>query len=309
MNNHKNTTFWLICQRCWFRLTIVAVMLIISTYLAAIIAEQALKSSNSKIRDIIRFNSESRAGNQKASMFDGCFHIFLDVGANWGITTRKIFEPQLYPGSRSIGYFDKYFGVDRLEKLSADPKYICAAGFEPNPRHAMKLKEIETQYQKCGWNVKMSTETAIYDEKGTMTFSQGSMPDQNTTDVFGTIFGKNWKQVKKGGQTATVATIRLSDFFHKHILNRVPNKRESELKEEPKIIGKVDCESCEVEMLFDLMKNGLLTKFNFVTIEYHNGKLTDKVNKIYSALPPCFLCPPPPIEICVLQFSTLRCKK
>ena len=40
-------------------------------------------------------------------------------------------------------------------------------GFEPNPKHAARLKEIERAYTACGWRTRFFTETAVSDYSGT----------------------------------------------------------------------------------------------------------------------------------------------
>ena len=47
---------------------------------------------------------------------------------------------------------------------------MCAVGFEPNPRHAERLTEIEAAYNKCGWRVKFFTSTGVSDKNGEGTF-------------------------------------------------------------------------------------------------------------------------------------------
>ena len=206
------------------------------------------------------------------SILDGCFHIFLDIGANKGITTRKLFEPKLYPDAPWLVFFDKYFGKyeERVANLTLNPKYICAVGFEADPAQNERLREIERFYQKCGWYVKFYTSTAVHDQKGNVTFSPGVVFDTVGTLLNGT---KNWKfNLKKSIQ---VPSIRLSDFFREHILHRTRNKLETEENQTPKIMAKLDCESCEVEVFFDMINNGLLTYFNFVIVEYHQKWLKD----------------------------------
>ena len=51
--------------------------------------------------------------------------------------------------------------------LSDDLSGICAVGFEPNPKHAAKLKEIERAYSACSWKTRFFTETAVSDYTGT----------------------------------------------------------------------------------------------------------------------------------------------
>ena len=48
-----------------------------------------------------------------ASQLDGCYHVFVDAGANIGIHTRFLFEPSKFPRSSFRKVFDKYFGADR----------------------------------------------------------------------------------------------------------------------------------------------------------------------------------------------------
>ena len=49
-----------------------------------------------------------------ASQLDGCYHVFVDAGANIGIHTRFLFEPSKFPRSSFRKVFDKYFGAATL---------------------------------------------------------------------------------------------------------------------------------------------------------------------------------------------------
>ena len=51
-----------------------------------------------------------------------------------------------------------------------DVRHICAVGFEPNPRHAAALKEIEESFTSCGWRAYFFTETAVSNYSGTAEF-------------------------------------------------------------------------------------------------------------------------------------------
>ena len=45
---------------------------------------------------------------------DGCYHVFLDVGSNIGVHARFLYEPDLFPESRSsVATFAKEFGSPR----------------------------------------------------------------------------------------------------------------------------------------------------------------------------------------------------
>ena len=45
--------------------------------------------------------------------FSGCYHVYLDVGSNIGMQTRKLYEPQLFnqgdPPVKAL--YEKLFGV------------------------------------------------------------------------------------------------------------------------------------------------------------------------------------------------------
>ena len=51
--------------------------------------------------------------------------------------------------------------------FSSDRSNVCAVGFEPNPKHASKLKAIEKAYTGCGWRTHFFTETAVSNYSGT----------------------------------------------------------------------------------------------------------------------------------------------
>ena len=79
---------------------------------------------------------------------DGCEHVYLDVGGNVGVQTRKLFEPARYPnGARTLEVFADHFGEDR----ETWRRTVCAIGFEPNPRHRARLKTLAERYTSLGW--------------------------------------------------------------------------------------------------------------------------------------------------------------
>ena len=97
---------------------------------------------------------------------------------------------------------------------------------------------------------------------------------------FKLICGSYNRNISQGGYTTRVSTILLSDFVRDHVLNRVRSKRETESKEKPRVVVKIDCESCEVEIVFDLITTGMLTKINFAIVEYHPLGVTHQVQEI-----------------------------
>ena len=84
---------------------------------------------------------------------------------------RKIYEPHLFPDAKFLPIFNKYFGDINSRHLNVQDGYsICAVGFEPNPKHSKRLKDIEMSYLKCGWKAKFHTETAAAHYNGLATF-------------------------------------------------------------------------------------------------------------------------------------------
>lgn len=85
---------------------------------------------------------------KQSKLGDYCHHVFLDAGANLGIHTRFLFEPSQYPKAKNaMAAFDQAFGPPSLR----DNRDICAFGFEPNPGHVSRQRELQTRYAAMGW--------------------------------------------------------------------------------------------------------------------------------------------------------------
>ena len=98
-----------------------------------------------------------------ASPLDGCHHVFLDVGANIGIHSRFLFEPDKFPRSSFKEVFDRYFGTDR------DAATTCAVAFEPNTMHRAHHAKQRAVYARKGWRY-VHIEAAVGAKAGEMTF-------------------------------------------------------------------------------------------------------------------------------------------
>ena len=99
-----------------------------------------------------------------------CEKIFLDLGSNIGVTVRKMFEPQNYPGSTILPYLKRSLGYEWYHSgMNYFPKKFCALGFEPNPKHKDRLNKLQEFYTQMGWNVHFLP-LAATDKDGYMTF-------------------------------------------------------------------------------------------------------------------------------------------
>ena len=167
--------------------------------------------------------------------------MFLDIGANRGVSVRKLFEPDAYPIEEydwdnaglprwhccrnhsaphdHIFYapmFDEFFGT-KLQRSRDHFNGVCAFGFEMNPQHTRRLKEIETCYASRGWRAKFFTETAASDVDGntTMRLARGQDSEHNWgATVVPELFAKDtpWQ--------TTVGTIDLAEWLIEHIFKR-----------------------------------------------------------------------------------------
>eukprot|EP01047_Picozoa_sp_COSAG01_P068501 COSAG01_NODE_9916_length_2302_cov_2.195642_3_plen_310_part_00 len=75
-----------------------------------------------------------------------CQSLYVDLGSNIGVQIRKLFEPSKYPGASVLPFFDEFFGPVDMRRQNT-----CAFGFEANPKHMKRLKQIEQAYQALGW--------------------------------------------------------------------------------------------------------------------------------------------------------------
>lgn len=84
------------------------------------------------------------------SLGDGCYHIFLDVGANIGVHSRFLMEPQKYPNAtNALKIFESVFGAPDHR----DNRDFCLFAFEPNPLHKERFLNFTNAYNNVGWKI------------------------------------------------------------------------------------------------------------------------------------------------------------
>ena len=72
--------------------------------------------------------------------------VFVDAGANIGVHTRFLFEPERYRHSLFVHTFTHVFGsIDRRANTT------CSIGFEPNPKHVARHEALQRAYAQKGW--------------------------------------------------------------------------------------------------------------------------------------------------------------
>jgi len=202
--------------------------------------------------------SAALTNQPKQNILDGCRHVYLDMGTNIGIQIRKLYEPQLFPDASMLPIFDKYFGP-QATRLRAGA--VCAVGWEPNPAHTPVLVRLEEAYNRCGWKVKIHTQTGV-----------GSR--QQETHYKAIDYAKKGDGI--GGQirdsaedgTTRVATTRIAEFINNVVAaRRIPKGRGEELP--PAVIMKLDVEGKEMEVIPDLVLSGALAHIDTLHVDWH----------------------------------------
>ena len=199
------------------------------------------------------------SASRRRSRADGCYHVFIDVGANIGVHTRFLFEPSKYPESKSaVAHFENVFGAER------DNRDICSFAFEPNPAHKARHLELQSVYKKMEWRYHPIF-AGVSDVRGNMTFYH--MHDGSSME-FGFNSLRTWNQRGMQGEAEVVPIIRLAEFLDEIRDRRIP--RSFGKYDKPKVVMKMDAEGMEYIILPDLVTSGALcSTVDFCFGEFH----------------------------------------
>mmetsp|Transcript_2730 Transcript_2730/g.7626 ORF Transcript_2730/g.7626 Transcript_2730/m.7626 type:complete len:1120 (-) Transcript_2730:96-3455(-) len=189
-----------------------------------------------------------------------CRRIFVDMGANIGMHSRFLFEPELYPASeksvleKMYKFLETYFGPPENRKPPSSESGICVFGFEANPQRESRLNEINNCYTSRGWDVKYMI-NAVWYEKSELLFKAQDGIGHGTASH---LAKKNEAGVVK------VDAIDIVEF-----MRNLRDKYNPEV-----VIGKLDIEGAEYQVLPALEKAGFLCAnskgaFQAITLEYH----------------------------------------
>ena len=207
--------------------------------------------------------TDLNATKPKKKLADGCHHVFIDVGANLGVHSRFLFEPNQYPNATiALEIFDKHFGPTR------DYRDICAIGFEPNPAHRPRHQQLAAAYEAVGMRY-YPVFAGVSDTDGTMSFYHEA---NNRNEEWG--FGvHSWH----GGKEEVVPVIRLASWLRDEVLDRqLPDHLYGTYNNntKPKVVMKMDIEGMELIVLPDLISSGVLCQtVDYLFMELHWWKL------------------------------------
>jgi hypothetical protein len=198
---------------------------------------------------------------REPKLADGCYHIYLDVGANIGVHTRFLFEPTKYPNAKHAhSIFNDEFNATR------DNRDLCAFGFEPNPNHAKRHEALIEAYKAMGWRYHYIP-AAVSNEGGNMTFYHNH-DEKNEEWGFS---DHDLKGGGKAGEEVVVPKIRLANWLMEEVYHRqLPDKVYGIYDKGPRVVMKMDIESQEYAVLPDVMFSGSLCKtVHTIFGEYH----------------------------------------
>ena len=206
---------------------------------------------------------------QVPSWIATCTDVFIDLGANIGVQVKKLFEPEMYMKvqdsllKKTLNIYDQEFGEPSVRKRPNSG--LCAFGFEPNPKHHARLRDLEQYYFELGWKVHFFPFAVSNSDKNVTLYSDGE-PEKNE---WGATLYRDTDNFKGSTQ---VRQVRLSDFI-KQYLNHIQIK-----------VVKVDIEGAEYEVLVNLLSAGMLCqdRIKFVAIEWHTPRFQDgDMNNVY----------------------------
>ena len=207
-----------------------------------------------------------------ASPLDGCYHVFVDAGANIGIHTRFLFEPSKFPRSSFRKVFDKYFGADR------DPLTTCAVAFEPNPMHRAHHLCQQALYERRGWRY-VPIASAVGARAGNLTFYANIRREAqfhgSTSKALGVGFGVADREGANAGKyrqaTPQRKIVRPVVDFSAFLLQTVASRKLPTTKSltPPAVIVKMDVEGVEFAIAPRLLETRALCAVNFISVEWH----------------------------------------
>jgi Methyltransferase FkbM domain len=200
---------------------------------------------------------------------DGCYHVFVDIGANIGVHGRFLLEPHLYNNTDTdVDFFDQQYGFNRSNED------FCVFEMEANPKRWPRLHQVSDAYQKHrGWRYHV-VEAAASDQTGNMTFyKQGD----DIRLEWGFTISKNTSTGPHVGEIQ-VKTLRLAswlqhEIFERHIPTIPPSQRK--YYKRPIVGMKMDIESSEYLVLPDMALTGAFCQLDFVFGEFHSRNAVD----------------------------------
>ena len=208
---------------------------------------------------------------------DGCANVFVDAGANIGVHTRFLFEPERYRHSLFVHTFTRVFGsIDRRANTT------CSIGFEPNPKHVARHEALQRAYAQKGWRYTFIP-AALGTSSGELTFytngaiSAGSQHEDwgfGVTDRVGRCeHDRNCRANVLLNGTLHAVAVRVPSVSFDAVLAQISRRRiphEDLGGRHPKVLIKMDIEGAEFEAIPAAMLSGQLCHtVDYISVEWH----------------------------------------
>jgi hypothetical protein len=253
-------------------------------------------SLNNELENI-RFTYSAQFQTLRNLILGGrCKHLYIDLGTNIGIQQRKLYEPEYFPDSPSLPYFDRMFGNESKDgKIRSD---VCSIGFEPGPIHTQRLIQLQDAYQKAGYPMVVFTSTAAWTQDSTMTFYEDRFSPEPAHQ-----HGSSLLKVHENMIPHEVLTIDIVRFLREIFLlwdkyqlsalrgaNRshpvtgksgVDDENDEKEKyffhpDKSRVLLKMDIEGAEYSVFPHLIGHGLLCSINTMIVEFHRDHVTNE---------------------------------
>eukprot|EP01084_Bolivina_argentea_P285748 490082_1 len=237
------------------------IAIILTVVFGLIIFFHVIVTDNTKM---LRFSIDT--SNSYNITFTNCENIYIDLGSNIGVQTRKLFEPEKYPNSTVLSHYDITFG-----SVTKRRKNCCSFGFEANPKHFDRLHEIEQCYNKKGWRTKFYILAVWINDDDTIEIHTD---DENKYEDWGAgiIGGEQYGRPNQQGKIFNVKTIDIAKWI----------KTVIEINNPKNVFVKMDIEGSEFMVLPRLAASGILCEkyINTMVMELHRWALlgVDKMN-------------------------------
>lgn len=222
----------------------------LATFFVAITLFGKYCSINKRTAYAIKTETQWRS-ERETNPADGCWHVFIDAGANRGVQVRKLFEPHLYPSSGIEALFKEAFGTPRQRGRD-----VCAFGFEGHPMFFARLREIESRYRSKGLRVSFMTKLV-----GTTSTNVTFFMDQTRKHD-----GSSVIQRDKTKGSHTVETVDFAKFVRQVGQRRFPSQHGSRPRT---VLMKMDIEGSEFLVVPHLIAENVLCDVNLTMIEWH----------------------------------------
>jgi hypothetical protein len=190
-----------------------------------------------------------------------CKHLYWDMGTNYGVTLRKLYEPKYYPAAKWPGKFNSTFGPNW------NASDVCAIGFEPNDRHTSRLVSLQKAYQNGGFPVVIFTRTAVASQTGERSFYIEPSPDPNNHEWGSSLLEPTVRKPSVVLKNLTVLATDINGLVHS--VHAAWIKSSSYNVSSSKCLAKVDVEGAEFEIIPHMLAHGSLCLLDVVTIEWH----------------------------------------